>query len=283
MKHFFILFVLGAAWTSPAQHPLDFGQTDSIYFLSSTQIDSFDIEFIHIIDVLAEEGGMNEPIDLKEIDFTTHSISLSDKWFACYDSLTQAPILDSIINHSIFINGEYWMYKNGFLTESGGEGYGTLCQLYYERLSDHTLIEQMCKRSSVLEYHKNYYHKNGLLHYSVCCDQTDESEEEGELEEDSSYQVYNDTLYYLYDQQWKYVGSKKNDAVVLPIFHYDFALNSPFYQAYVNKEPMEQFVEKHIGYKPQRILMEIYNKGALNFLYSAEHEKYYQGFTIILE
>lgn len=283
-----ILTFLLSLLEGSAQNPLDYGQSDSVYFISQNQIDALEIQSIYIVEVLNDTGGMNENIDLTEIDFTSHYTDLSDEWYACYDSIYQYPVLDSVIANAMFINGYYWNYNGDTLSAAGMEGYGTLCMSFYENVDDYVQVETMCKRESTVEFRKIYYHENGLPKYSVCCEWWDDDEY---LEEDyipnpvSDYVLFGDTIHYIYDGNWKYMGTKAGaNSELLPVFGEDLPkYYGPFYQIYVAKAPMENYIQSRLGFKPKRILIEIYRKAALMFLYDSKIEKYVQVETIVLE
>lgn len=282
---FSLLFIGSSIY---AQNPFDYGQTDSIYFISSNRIDTLGFEFIYVVDKLNETGGMNEDIDLTIIDFSSHHSSLHDGWYAGYDTTAQIPILDSLISQALFINGYFWDYENDTLSGAGMEGYGTLCTSYYENEKGYTLVETMCKRETTVEYRKIHYHDNGLPSYWVCCEWVNDDEYD---EYDNNplppayYVVYSDTTYLIYDSEWRYLGLKeRNHADFKAVFNEEPAKHySPFYQAYLDKVPMERYMETHIGFKPKRILIEIYRKAALMFIFDVSIEKYVQLETIVLE
>ena len=272
-----------------SQNPFDFGKTDSIYFISASDIDSLNIQKIYIVDPEREgqTGGMHQNINLSVIDFSSHHESLTDHWHVETDTISLPP-LDSLIENSVFINGSFWNYEDGFLSDAGMEGYGTLCTNGYTREEEFTLVENGCKQSAEISNHLIYYYSNGLPNYSVCCESINIEEEELETDtvELNQEEIYTDTTFYQYNADWKFreiwpsSDDYRNQSITIDSYNGNLTKG---YQVYINKVEFGDYLDRTIGFRPRLILIEIYRFAVLSFTYSEKDKKYIYTYTIELE
>lgn len=272
-----ILFLLNSL-TGYSQNPFDKGKTIDYYYLSLTDLDSLGIYEIKNVVKLEKTGLMHQDTDFFIISFSSAPNRITDNWHIYNDS-SKIPELINLMNESRFINGEFWELENGLLQSSGLLGYGTLCENYYERDSTITKIYRVCKGDDEgrLTGEIKYY-DNGLPKLKTTI--------EGSYIENT---LKVDTLYYIYDVNFKIIGTKwnyENDVNLL--FSSDKsnqgnANSNNYYQIFINDELFENFIENMTGFRPKILVIEVYRLAALTFRYDRNEKKYYQTETIELE
>jgi hypothetical protein len=266
-----------------AQNPFDYGQSEEIYFMSAKQLQSLEIENIQVLDILNEPGGMHEDISLFSLDFSWENGSFTEAWFIHTDT-AKTFIVDSVMAQASYVNSTIWNFKDGYLNYSGNEGYGTMCSDFYEILNDTLWVESSCEKSSSVTTRKITYRSNGLPDKNICCLFDDYDLEEDEPISMSENTFLKDTLTYVYDKLWRVIGLKRSDAQIETIIDLDAPNHSSkFYQVYIKGTEMEAYADRHLGFRPTLILMEMYRKGAITFTYSKQLKKYLYTNVIVLE
>jgi len=274
-----------------AQNPFEQYNDSNIYFISHQKIIEHEINFIYTITKLDDAGNMNQSIDFLTIDLSDLSSGITDNWNVYYienDSIT--PSLEELIENALFINGSFWTFDEGVLISNGSQGYGTLCYSDYDYQDSIAIVSSYCRSSNFVELRKIHFFENGFINFIVCCGlDSVEYEEYYENEtEVMNYEIeqlveFQDTIFILYDHNWKILGSKsKTESFTISDLHknkLNHKDNYPFEdksQMYINEELFENWVDENLKFRPKVILIEITLNEVFVFIYNEEKNKYYQ-------
>jgi hypothetical protein len=275
MKFLSLLAFFIAQHLSQAQSPFNYGKSRNLYFLSQHDIRRMGIKHIYTITATPEEGSW----EFFDINFTD-STAFHNNWCKALDDNSRILPLDSLILSSeSYINGYYYSFANGKITQVGMDGMGALCHWSYSFRKNHSIATEWCKYQKGYREKKVVYFPNGLVNYETCCRTID-------TDEKVIPNSFQDTTYYSYDSVGRVVGYKKKKLKnnITPIFSQLVPKHVKTYnQSYVNKTEFEKYFRQLLRYQPKIILFEIYRNAVVVFQFDPKRKKYIEMEDIQLE
>ena len=263
---------------SIAQSPFNYGKNKNIYFFSRNDVFKYQVHHIYTIAATPEDHSWV----FFDIDFTVLPNQFLNKFSDARDDGSNPPSLDSLLLDTVnYVNAGFYSFLNNKIEQQGMNGMGALCYSEYTFHKGYSIAKEACKYQTSTSKKKIVYYPNGLVHYKTCCEVSDVESKAAPASD-----KYNDTTYYVYDNQKKVTGYKKHkrQSTITPIFshlkrqHFETHLD-----VYINKIPFEQFIDQTIGYRPKLILFEIYSNAVLPFQYDSKTRKYIEMEDIHLE
>lgn len=252
-----------------------------------------------------ETGGMGENWDVIVIDFDTDSVR--DEWYPISKDSTYRYSFESLMEGAEPLNWTSYDFSKGELMSYGGEGYGSFDWHEITRLSDEVSIRATsctghCGNQPI-EYSKQVFNKSGQLSYTVHYPTPIEPEGPIEREEHKmSLQEYEkflnsnvnaeqqpDTLYYRYDKKGLALKIYREKSITNAKEYKKLITNlndiesSQFHQCYIGKIKMEKFIQAKLGFTPEMLLLEIYERGVFCFTLNPLDKKYYRTGDLQLE
>lgn len=277
------------------QNPFEQYKDSNIYFISHQQIIENGINYIYTITKLEEVGNMNQTIDFSIIDLSDLNSGITDNWHV-YDTENDStlPKLDELIEKALFINGSFWSFDEGVLVANGNHGYGTLCYTEYEYFDSIAILSSYCRSSNFVELKKMHFFENGFINYIVCCgvDSTDYEDYQDNETEVMNYEYeklaeFRDTIFVIYDHNWKILGTKsKTESFIFSDLHNNKLNHKDYFpfdgksQMYINEQLFENWVDENLKFRPKVIFVEITKNEVFVFIYNAEKNKYYHNLNI---
>lgn len=262
--------------------------------MSAHERDSLGMENITSIFQLEGRGSMNQLYDVYKLQFHTEENSVYDHWMIVRDSTDDSR--DSIMSKAYVVNSDFWSFENNRLLSNGKSGYGTLCRAELEDNDMGRLSVTKCDYDISQSANQIVYYPNGLPAYSVCCQirhlAFDESSQFAIHKGDSIDYIEDhssDTTFFLYDENWLFQGMRQGlqtDYFEIPTVSQsvgDENMEDVEKGYFINNEPFEKFVDRHIGYRPRLLLIEFYRLGVCSFTYDVASGMYFQGRTYCLE
>lgn len=262
--------------------------------MSAQERDSIGLETISSIFQLEEKGSMHQLYDVYKLQFYKEDNTAYDHWMIVRDSVEDHR--DSIMAQAYEVNSDFWSFEGDKLLAAGKSGYGTLCHSELEDNGAYRTSVFRCDYAVSQMATQIAYYPNGLPAYSVCCQiqylAFDESAQFAVNKGDSIDYVEqhsSDTTFFLYDENWLYQGMRRglqtNYLEIPPMEKADEGETAEETEKgyYINNEPVEKFVDRHIGYRPKLLLIEFYRLGVFSFNYDAASGMYFQGETHCLE
>ncbi len=314
-----------------AQHPLNYGQSEQVYFISAEQRDDWGLNEILFFEQYTpgETGGMWENWTVSVIEIT--SSRYSNNWNVISDSSFTVFDYDSAVDKMHYINGYGAEFANGRLVRDGGEGYGTFDVTQYYSINDSlslgvtTCAGHCGNLYSYFSSAKYHYDRKGrqrmateFLRMEV---ELQSLEGEDSLTAQIRFDAYDgvegllygleepefglagsimekldsiylaqldpesppDTTIYKYDAQGRYAGTSESGFSLSSSFSSTDADANVYYQGFVGRVDLEEFIEAKIGYLPATIFIEISTQSAARLAYHPINQQYVEDGLVILE
>lgn len=245
-----------------------------------------------------QTGGMNNNWSMTVWNINTDNAS--EEWVPIYRDSGFIFNYDSIVFDYRVLNGFYVNLKNGELQSYGGSGYGSFDFYDFYKINDSLKLgvgycTGHCSGSGILKFSKNIYSENGLI-YSAINYNINEFTSENDISFDFKFvktldsiaknKKSADTTFYLYTKNpTKYLGKLKDIVNISNTESHSIMRRDyyDFYNCFINKEKMEDFIYNKVGYHPQTLYFQYYKFGAFVFEYDEISGKYINSDLLLLE
>lgn len=296
-------------YDSPLSAPFDLGSNASRFYLSRQEREHLGWEEMFEIKQYAdgETGGMNENWSVNRITFEGNK--LANEWAPTYRDSNYVFDFEEITEQAHYLNGTYYELEDEQLTAYGGGGYGSFNWHTYYRFGDSVCVRITQDRGHSTDLSAcvavtRYVHYNqpdiqvnwGCYEEEDLLDFSSYESLMASIEANANPEFKKDTLYfYKMNQGQIYSIAPSNYQMRLqkqltfpsilqierqaPELEKEFS----FYQLYLGDQKLEDYIEGYIGYLPQMLLVEIYERGTMIFKMDSISKKYHLEEDLVLD
>jgi hypothetical protein len=289
--------------------PFDLGSNASRFYLSREERAHLGWEEMFEIKQYldGETGGMSENWSVNRITFEGNK--LANEWAPTYRDSNYVFDLAEITDQAHYLNGTYYELEDEQLTAYGGGGYGSFNWHTYYRFGDSVCVRMTQDRGhsndmSVCIAVTHYIHYNlpdvqvnwGCYEEEDLLDFSSYENLMASIEANANPEFEKDTLYFYKMNQGQiysiapsnYQMRLQKQSTFPPISQIERQAQElekefSFYQLYLGDQKLEDYIEGYIGYFPQMLLVEIYERGTMIFKMDSISKKYHLEEDLVLD